>query len=887
MNILPTNIIRKRQAAFLLLIVPVLHVWAQPDTASAPDNPLQPVRKEVATADTLFEDSIVIEDTTEEAALKDTVRYTADVIDYDLENKVLYLIGNGSIHYQNLILFADTITYIIEEDIFKARGKPMLVEGNDTTIGESMRYNIDTRRGSVTYASTRMNGDFFNGRQIVKTKENEFYAADADYTTCTYVDSPHYYFYARDIKVIPDDKAVARPAVFNIAEVPVGVLPYFIFPIDRDRTSGWLTPGFGGNPGSGGYLDNVGYYWAINEYADFLTASRIEEFQNYLIRASSRYKLRHWFDGSIGSQLAYRGGFERRSREWSLNYRHQQKITPDNNLNLSGSGTILSNKDFFVRNSDEDDEILRQQTDANLTLHKNFARIGASANATWSQSQNLTTGVITRDEPRMNFSLRDRAVLPEKDNEEKLSAPEQQEPAWYHNFRYSYNAAANNRYFTNPEIRDSDPWWQYTRKGVSQNARLYYRGKLFKHISVDPFIDVRSVYFDWYKDTLSKDTSVSTDTLLDTVRAFELDERRAQGDSIFREIDTLDSLGFADTLYVLIDSTIDDTLINDLAMHEGDLDYDWSTGVSLRTQLFGKFPIKLFNFQGLKHELRPGMTFSYAPVHEQDKRYFPVGISPLGPRDSSTLSTNFTLGNDFFGKALVKPKKEGPKPEEAKFHLLNFSLSTSYNYKFRDFDNLIATGNGRWSNLGVRAGNSNKFVRISYSSTYWLYDEFDNLLLPDRQPALANYSVTVSPAIGLAAKGAFWGGDYIVHNDAHPEDDPAEYQRAGPQAWSASIQPNYSFSKSRSSLLEPFTTQKSYQLSANARINFTRKWSLAWDGRWDFRENRLLSGTLNFYCDLECWDLRFRWRPPGGFNPGYYFLVRIKKIPEVKWEKQD
>jgi hypothetical protein len=37
--------------------------------------------------------------------------------------------------------------------------------------------------------------------------------------------------------------------------------------------------------------------------------------------------------------------------------------------------------------------------------------------------------------------------------------------------------------------------------------------------------------------------------------------------------------------------------------------------------------------------------------------------------------------------------------------------------------------------------------------------------------------------------------------------------------------------------------------------------------------------------DQDCWNMRFDWRP-SGYNPGYYFLINIKKIPEIKWEQR-
>jgi len=37
---------------------------------------------------------------------------------------------------------------------------------------------------------------------------------------------------------------------------------------------------------------------------------------------------------------------------------------------------------------------------------------------------------------------------------------------------------------------------------------------------------------------------------------------------------------------------------------------------------------------------------------------------------------------------------------------------------------------------------------------------------------------------------------------------------------------------------------------------------------------------------MECWEMRFSWRPEK-INPGFSFVVNIKKIPDIKWEQND
>ena len=286
--------------------------------------------------------------TKKRSELADTVHYESDKIDYDAENRVLRLSGHAKVRYQNITLIADTIVYTMNENLFTATGKPELIEDADTTVGEFMAYNIKTKRGRVRYATTHVDEAYFYGQKIVKSQENHLYVDQGDYTTCGLIDTPHYYFYGENIKLIPNQKIICKPAVLNIGDGPVAVLPYFIFPIERNRKSGILTPVWGGNPAGGGYVDNVGYYWAPNDYADLVTRARIREFSEFVVEAASKYALKYSLNGSLSARYAFNADFLESQRQWAVDYNHSQNLTPDGVTQLSGRGNVVS-KNRFIR----------------------------------------------------------------------------------------------------------------------------------------------------------------------------------------------------------------------------------------------------------------------------------------------------------------------------------------------------------------------------------------------------------------------------------------------------------------------------------------------------------------------------------------------------------
>ncbi|MBD3391404.1 MAG: hypothetical protein GF418_05090, partial [Chitinivibrionales bacterium] len=250
-------------------------------------------------ADTAAIDSTQTESTRKVTASRDTVEYDADVIEYDVSTKILLLTGNGVVRYHEMLLYADTIHYIISEKNFVATGHPMLIEQGDTVVGESMSYNLETRRGRVSVASATSADTRYNGEFIAKSDSNQYYIEDGDYTSCAVIDSPHYTFYGHQIKVEPGERAITKPVILNIGGAPSAALPYYVLPLKRGRRSGWLRPRFGGNPAFGGFLENVGYYWAPNDYMDYKLAGKVKNFEEYVLTGAGGYALRYWLDGRI------------------------------------------------------------------------------------------------------------------------------------------------------------------------------------------------------------------------------------------------------------------------------------------------------------------------------------------------------------------------------------------------------------------------------------------------------------------------------------------------------------------------------------------------------------------------------------------------------------
>jgi lipopolysaccharide assembly outer membrane protein LptD (OstA) len=800
--------------------------------------------------------------------MTDTVYYSAEggYIDYDVENKTMHLNHNAMVKYQDITLNADSITYLIDDGLLLATGKPQLIQKKDTTVGESMIYNIKTKRGRVKYASAHMDEAYFNGSKIVKSEDNAMYIDQGDYTTCALIDTPDYFFYGQNIKVIPNDKIIGRPVVFALAEAPVAALPFFIFPLERNRQSGFLTPSWGGHPESGGYLDNLGYYFALNDYVGLTAWTRISEFRDFVLNAAGQYSKKYMLNGSLSGRYALQGDYLARSSNWSLDYNHNQNITPDGSFTLSGRGSLVGNQSFYRTYSEDSAELLNQSINANLSLSKRFTSINASASATLNRNYNITTGQKADDLPSVSFSLPSRAFFPFTPKE-NLPPDVKDEPAWYNKITYSYNASALRRSNSSP----SDTSQNYTKSGITQNTNLSAPFTVLKYFTVSPNFSAQLSSFDSYMDTGAYRTDTIIDTTFDTVTKAQYSQL-SPPDS-FPIVDTIIQpdlqTNLNDTTYKVPKSKSKIPIPRYHTYDKWKNDFSWNTGASLSTILYGMFPIHILNFTGLRHILTPSISYTYTPRHDLAYKFNPV-VPYAGAKDKPSQSVSINLSNEFQGKTASKPAAEGEKPVENKFQILSANLSTAYDFEARE---------RKWSPLSLSANTSYNIVRVNYNSSFFMYDQNNKQIVP----RLSNYTLSLSTNT-LGAGGSFWEGDKITMDSLQPLGD-IRYHNAGPQKWSASISPSYSFSQSRNTPTDPFVSKKNYSLSTSAGLSFTRNWSMSWSSTYNFVTNQLVDHDIHFHYDQDCWELRFDWRP-SGYNPGYYFIVNIKKIPEIKWENR-
>ena len=180
--------------------------------------------------------------------------------------------------------------------------------GESPILGEKMEFDLISKKGKITKGKTNFNQSFYNGETLTKDKNELFYINNSLFTTCE-LDHPHYYFHSKQMKMIPNDRVIAKPMTLYIRDLPIFYLPFAVFPNKNgDRISGWIMPTFGHRSSTGTYLDNLGYYYVVNNYSDYTFLFDIQDKKGIIANHEYRYKIRSgesWYNYILEGYIKY------------------------------------------------------------------------------------------------------------------------------------------------------------------------------------------------------------------------------------------------------------------------------------------------------------------------------------------------------------------------------------------------------------------------------------------------------------------------------------------------------------------------------------------------------------------------------------------------------
>jgi sec-independent protein translocase protein TatC len=263
-------------------------------------------------------------------------QYVADtLIVQGGDTQTIHLRGTAYVEREGTKVESDSIRYHQRSCRLDAVGDPRLFDQATVLVGESMGYDTCVKRGTVHNALTEFQQGgahwYVRGDLAVDSGSTRLYGANTQLTTDDNP-VPDYHFATGQMKWLNKNVMVARPAVLYIHDVPIMWLPFIFDDVRKGRRSGILRPRFGLSDivrptrSYSRHIANLGYYFVVNDYVDFLVSGDWYAGRYMSVRGQSRYKwLDRFIDGGISferySQLDVSGSSIR------LGWQHRQSFS--------------------------------------------------------------------------------------------------------------------------------------------------------------------------------------------------------------------------------------------------------------------------------------------------------------------------------------------------------------------------------------------------------------------------------------------------------------------------------------------------------------------------------------------------------------------------------
>ncbi len=807
--------------------------------------------------------------------LEDNIKHKAkEYMSNDFVNQTATLYDKAELYYQDIELKAGKIIIDYKNSLAYATGiydtlgeyiqKPEFKQGSQQSTQDSLIYNFKNKKAIIYHSKTEQVGLIITGDITKKENDSTFYINKAKFTTSE-KENPDYYIQTSNIKVVPNSKIVGGMSNLVIADVPTPLfLPFFYAPITKGRASGFIIPTWGQNNNQGYFLQNGGFYFAVNDYVDLAILGDIYTNGSWGIRTESNYNLRYRFTGNFSFRyenlINSQRGFPNfsKSTNFFVRWSHSQSAQSNPNSRFSASVSFGSSS-FFTQSLNELSSpfFLTNTFNSSVSYFKKFDGTPFNVNVSLTHTQNTNTERIDMNLPSLVLNM-DR-VYPFAPKFGAKKNPIQ-------NLGLTYTMNVQNRISTTDDEFFTPKMFKNAQTGIKHDVSLGTNMKLFKYFSISP----NAVYKDvWYFKTIEKnwDDDIN-EVVTDTINGFDS----------FRE---------------------------------------YSANVSASTTFYGTVNFKKGRLRALRHVVRPTIAYSYRPDFSRYYDEYQVSIDPRdikeytrfqngvfgAPSNNLSSSIGFSINNTLEAKVMSKD----PSVEEAKkINILNnLNLATSYN---------IAADSLKWSPLRMTTGTQlfeNK-LNINVNATLDPYainangtkintfniNNGGSLFRLTNAGLTANYAIksteigknrtqskSVDNSRAQSAISDDLFGKSITNNKQQINiNEEVKETKLYHTKMPWDIRFRYAFTYSNNSAQNQITAN-SVQIDGN--LEFSPKWRVGVSSGFDFKNLGITYTQLRFERDLDSWRFTFNWVPFGD-RATYYFFIGIKSGPlsDLKYDKR-
>jgi LPS-assembly protein len=236
------------------------------------------------------------------------------------------LTGDVRIKYQDLDLVADEAEIDLKTKDVIAVGHVILDQGPRRLSGDSLTFNFDTKTGKIRHAVGQMSPDYyFTGDEVEKTGPDTYVIRDGIFTSCSQP-VPDWSFRVREAEIQVEGYAHLHGTSMRVKKAPVLYTPWLLWPVKRERSSGFLVPNIGYSERKGAQL-GLAYFQTLGRSYD--TTVHLDTYsKGYLgVGDEFRYAPTAGTKGSLIGQTVYDP--TTRSWRWKVLLDHTTNDLPD------------------------------------------------------------------------------------------------------------------------------------------------------------------------------------------------------------------------------------------------------------------------------------------------------------------------------------------------------------------------------------------------------------------------------------------------------------------------------------------------------------------------------------------------------------------------------
>lgn len=175
--------------------------------------------------------------------------------------------GYVDLNYQGMRLQADHAEYDAGTKDLVATGNVVLDQADQHLTGDRLELNLDTKKGSMYNARGFVPPQiFFWGSRLDKIGDEEYKLYDAIFTECAQIE-PHWKLKATTARMTINKYIHFKNFTLKAKSIPIFYSPYMMWPIARDRATGFLFPAFGPNSRKGFWVGGS-FFWAMSDSYD-------------------------------------------------------------------------------------------------------------------------------------------------------------------------------------------------------------------------------------------------------------------------------------------------------------------------------------------------------------------------------------------------------------------------------------------------------------------------------------------------------------------------------------------------------------------------------------------------------------------------------------------